>query len=163
MNHLGEEFVGSAELGLAAKVLQNLFNPEPSCRTPKVPQNSGERLGARTCLFEDRLLFLPTLTPPSLHWVRATSEPFQKTISTPSNKSWFLGRGWGQQLFNFRSPAVQWMARTFSLNCLSCRNPDQTPHSLNCLPPFHWKPFFFSLTSASSHPLPKNRLWSNLG
>ena len=35
------------------------------------------------------------------------------------------------------------MARTSSLNCLSCRNPYQTPHSLNCLPPFHSKPLFF--------------------
>ena len=49
------------------------------------------------------------------------------------------------------------MARTSSLNCLSCRNPYQTPHSLNCLPPFHCKPLF-SLKSALSHPLPKNRL-----
>ena len=46
------------------------------------------------------------------------------------------------------------MARTSSLNCLSCRNPFQTPHSLNCLPPSTEKPFF-SLKSASSHPLPK--------
>ena len=75
-----------------------------------------------------------------------------------STKSRFSGRGWGQQLFSFQSPAVQWMARTSSLNCLSCRNPYQTPDSLNCLPPFHWKPLF-SLKSASSHPLPKNRLW----
>ena len=68
------------------------------------------------------------------------------------SKSWFSGRGWGQQLFSFQSPAVQWMARTSSLNCLSCRNPYQAPDSLNCLPPFHWKPLF-SLKSASSHPL----------
>ena len=59
-------------------------------------------------------------------------------------KSWFLGRGWGQQLFTFQSPAVQWMARISSLNCRSCRNPYQTPDSLNCLPPFHWKPLFFT-------------------
>ena len=56
----------------------------------------------------------------------------------------FLGREGGQQLFSFQSPAVHWMARTSSLNCLSCRNPYQTPHSLNCLPPFHWKPLFFT-------------------
>ena len=61
--------------------------------------------------------------------------------------------------FQFQSPAVQWMARASSLNCLSCRNPYQTPDSLNCLPPFHWKPLF-SLNSASLHPLPKNRLWN---
>ena len=76
----------------------------------------------------------------------------------PLPKSWFSGRGWGQQLFTFQSPAVNWIARTSSLNCLSCRNPYQTPHSLKCLPPFHWKPFS-SLKSASSHSLPKNRLW----
>ena len=74
------------------------------------------------------------------------------------NKSWFSGRAWRQQLFNFQSPAVQWMAQTSSLNCLSCRDPYQAPGSLNCLPPFHWKPLF-SLKSASSHPLPKNQLW----
>ena len=38
-------------------------------------------------------------------------------------------------------------------------NPHQTPHSLNCLPPFHWETPYFSLKSASSHPLPKNWLW----
>ena len=48
------------------------------------------------------------------------------------------------------------MARTSSLNCLSCRKLYQTPHSLNCLPPFQWKTIFF-LKSASSY-LPKNRL-----
>ena len=69
-------------------------------------------------------------------------------------QSRFSGRGWGQQLFSSQSPAVQWMARTSSLNCLSCRNPYQAPDSLNCLPPFHWKPFF-SVKSASSHPFPK--------
>ena len=65
------------------------------------------------------------------------------TASLSKHKSWFPGRGWGQQLFSFQSPAVQWMARTSSLNCLSCRNPYQTPDSLNCLPPFHRKPLFF--------------------
>ena len=70
-------------------------------------------------------------------------------------KSWCSGRGWGQQLFSFQSPAVHWIARTSSLNCLSCRDPYQTPHSLNCLPPFSLKcPFFHT----SSHPLPKNPL-----
>ena len=44
-----------------------------------------------------------------------------------------------------------------SLNCLSCRNPYQTPHSL-IPPPFSLKTPFFSLKSASSDPLPKNRL-----
>ena len=70
-------------------------------------------------------------------------------------KSWLpsshIGR-WGcktslklvEQLFSFQSPAVQWMARTSSLNCLSCRNPYQTLDSLNCLPPFHWKTLFFT-------------------
>ena len=48
---------------------------------------------------------------------------------------WFSGRG---------RPAVHWIARTSSLDCLSCRNPYQTPHSLNCLPPFHWKTPFFT-------------------
>ena len=73
-------------------------------------------------------------------------------------QSSFSGTGWGQQLFSFQSPAVQWIARTSSLNCLSCRNPHQTPRSLNCIPQFTEKPFL-SLKSASSHPLPRNRLW----
>ena len=77
-----------------------------------------------------------------------------------ATKSRFSGRGWGQQLFSFQSPAVQWIAQTSSLNCLSCRNPYQTPDSLNCLPPFSPKTPFFSLKSASSHPLPKNQLWA---
>ena len=72
-------------------------------------------------------------------------------------RSWFLGSGFGQQLFNFRSPAFHWIARTSSLNCLSCRNPYQTPHSLNPSPLFTENPFF-SLKSVSSDPLPKNRL-----
>ena len=42
------------------------------------------------------------------------------------------------------------MVRTSSLNCLSCRNPFQTRHSLNASP--------FSLKSALSHPLPQNPL-----
>ena len=57
---------------------------------------------------------------------------------------WFWGRGWGQQHFSFQSAAVQWMARAPSLNCLSCRNPYQTPHSLNCLPPSRWKKLFLT-------------------
>ena len=71
-------------------------------------------------------------------------------------KSWFLGRGWGQQLFSFQSPAVHWIAQTSSLNCLSCRNPHQTPHSLNCLPPFHWKPLFFTEKCFVASPSTKN-------
>ena len=36
------------------------------------------------------------------------------------------------------------MAQTSSLNCLSCRNPYQTPLSLNPSPLFTEKPFFFT-------------------
>ena len=36
------------------------------------------------------------------------------------------------------------MARTSSLNCLSCRNPYQAPHSLNPSPLFTENPFFFT-------------------
>ena len=36
------------------------------------------------------------------------------------------------------------MAQTSSLKCLPCRNPYQTPSSLNCLPPFNWKTLFFT-------------------
>ena len=48
------------------------------------------------------------------------------------------------------------MARTSSLNCLSCRkNPYQTPDSLNCLPPFHWKSLFFTEKCSVASPFPK--------
>ena len=74
----------------------------------------------------------------SNHWNFLRSSPSQ--ISAPS---WFWGRGWGQQLFSFQSPAVHWMAGTSSLNWLSCRNPYQTPHSLHAPPTkkafFRWK------------------------
>ena len=46
------------------------------------------------------------------------------------------------------------MSRTSSLHCLSCRNPYQTPHSLNPSPLFTENPFL-SLKSALSDPLPK--------
>ena len=71
-------------------------------------------------------------------------------------RSWFLGSGPGQQLFSFRSPAVHCMARTSSLNCLSCRNPYQAPHSLNASPIFTEKPFVF--TEKCFVATPKNRL-----
>ena len=79
----------------------------------------------------------------SLHRHRV-NESFLGSRESPEIRADFLGRGWGQQLFSFQSPAVQWMARTSSLNCLSCRNPYQTLDSLNCLPPFHWKTLFFT-------------------
>ena len=75
-----------------------------------------------------------------------------------SIKSWFSGRGWGQQLFSFQSPAVHWIARSSSLNCLSCRNPYQTPDSLNCLPPFHWKSLFFTERCFVASPSQKSAL-----
>ena len=88
------------------------------------------------------------------------------------NKSWFSGRGWGQQLFSFQSPAVHWIARTSSLNCLSCRNPYQAPNSLNCLPPFHWKALFFTekrfvaspcQNSALTWPIWNSHFWGCYG
>ena len=78
------------------------------------------------------------------------------------NRSWFSGRGWGQQLFTFQSPAVHWIARTSSLNCLSCRSPYQTPHSLHCLPPFQWKPPIFTEKCFVASPLPKSALISKV-
>ena len=44
------------------------------------------------------------------------------------------------------------MARTSSLNCLSCKNPYQTPDSLNCLPPFCLKTPFFTETCFVASP-----------
>ena len=72
-------------------------------------------------------------------------------------QSWFLARGWGQQLLSFRSPAVHWMARTSSLNCLSVEI--LTKPLIHWMPPpFSLKNPFFTEKSTSSHPLPKNRL-----
>ena len=89
----------------------------------------------------------------------------QETVTVGSQffKSWFSGRGWGQQLFGFQSPAVHWIARTSSLNCFSCRNPYQT-HSLNCLPPFHWKALFSHWKVLRRIPFPKISLpsWPKL-
>ena len=73
-----------------------------------------------------------------------------------SNKSWFSGRVWGQQLFSFQSP--QWMARTSSLNCNSCANPYQDPDSLNCLRPFHWKTHFVTEKCFVASPSQKSAL-----
>ena len=59
-------------------------------------------------------------------------------------------------IFQFQSLAVQWMARTSSLNCLSCRNPYQAPDPLNCLPLFHWKPLFFTEKCSVASPSDKS-------
>ena len=103
-------------------------------------------------------------------------EKLYKLVENPQNWHFFGGGGtqfygqndfmdiwaflrWGQQLFSFHRPAVHWMARTSSLNCLSCRYRYQTSHSLNASP-LSAEKLFLSLKSASSHPLPKNRLLS---
>ena len=49
------------------------------------------------------------------------------------------------------------MARTSSLNCLSCKNPYQTPQ---CLPPFRWKTFFCTEKCFVASPS-QNRLHEN--
>ena len=41
----------------------------------------------------------------------------------------------------FQFPESRGSVNGSSLNCLSCRNPYQAPHSLNCLPPFLSIPF----------------------
>ena len=73
-----------------------------------------------------------------------------------SFKSWFLGSGFGQQLFGFRSWAVHWMARISSLNCLSCRNPYQTAHSLKASRLFTENPFFFTKMRFVASPSQKS-------
>ena len=50
------------------------------------------------------------------------------------------------------------MARTSSLNCLSCRNPYQTPHSLNPSPLFTENPFFFTEKCFVGSPAQKSTL-----
>ena len=93
-------------------------------------------------------------------WLRLCA--FICGLGVPSQRTWnqsrFSGRGWGQQLFTFQSPAVHWIAWTSSLNCLSCRNPYQTPNSLNCLPPFHWKPLSFTEKCFVASPSQKSAL-----
>ena len=93
-----------------------------------------------------------------LHCCRSLFLKIRSTLKCFPFSSWFSGRGWGQQLLTFQSPAVHWMARASSLNCLSCRNPYQTPHSLNCLPPLHWKPLFFTEKCFVASPPQKSAL-----
>ena len=50
------------------------------------------------------------------------------------------------------------MARTSSLNCLSCRDPYQTPHSLNPSPLFTENPFFFTEKCFVGSPAQKSAL-----
>ena len=62
--------------------------------------------------------------------------------------------------FDFQSPAVHWMARTSSLNGRCCRIPYQCLRSLNALPAFSEKAFFFTdwcfVTSPSPNPVPNH-------
>ena len=55
------------------------------------------------------------------------------------------------------------MARTSSLNCLSCRNPYQTPHSLNPSPLFTENPFFFTEKCFVGSPAQKSALIVTVG
>ena len=50
------------------------------------------------------------------------------------------------------------MAQTSSLNCLSCRNPYQTPHSLNPSPLFTENPFLFTEKCFVGSPAQKSAL-----
>ena len=119
------------------------------------------RLGERKPVSRDST----AATIPSLYVLEQASGPkkhsFERVICSVwvvillEHRSWLSGRGGGQQLFSFQSPAVQWLARTSSLNCLSCRNPYQTPHSLDCLPPFSLKNPFFNWKVLRRIPFPK--------
>ena len=59
------------------------------------------------------------------------------------------------------------MARTSSLHCLSCTNPYQTPHSLNCLPLFTERKLFFTekcfVASPSQKSAPITYTLTNVG
>ena len=63
--------------------------------------------------------------------------------------------------FDFQSPAVHWMARTSSLNGLSCRIPYQNLDSLNALHPFSEEALFFTdfrfVASPSPNSVPTSR------
>ena len=50
------------------------------------------------------------------------------------------------------------MARTSSLNCLSCKNPYQTPHSLNPSPLFTENPLFLTEKCFVGSPAQKSAL-----
>ena len=75
--------------------------------------------------------------------------PLLKLVLPIRCRSWFSGRGWGQQLFSFQSPAVHWVARTWSLNCFSCTNA-YTNHLIHWMPPFSLKNPHSSFGSALS-------------
>ena len=90
-------------------------------------RHSGGHLLGRPLLFTSdlwtlrvaiaRIAFRPLLSLSPCWFLVESNKNFAKC------KSRFSGRGL--------------MARSSSLNCLSCRNPYQAPDSLNCLPPFH--------------------------
>ena len=67
-----------------------------------------------------------------------------------------LGRGWAQKILTFWSPAIHWIARTSSVNCLSCRIPYQCLHSLNAWTPFSEKALFFTDFCFVSSPSPNS-------
>ena len=117
------------------------------------------RTAAKDCVRwvreRDALKALPSSSSLPVSLWCSPRDHFGRALRPKLRADFLEGDEWGQQLFSFQSPAVQWMARTSSLNCLSCRNPYQTPDSLNCLPPFHWKPHFFHWKVLHRIPFPK--------
>ena len=94
--------------------------------------------------------------PQKTHWVRCLKPYSPKPYSVRAN-FWEGDEDSNFSVFRVRrfteSPEpLHWIA-------FPVGNPYQTPHSLNCSPPFSLKTPFFSLKSASSHPLPKNGVW----
>ena len=120
----------------------------------------GVRSCGSSCLLRRFLVVSDRVSESKKNWRRKRETPKDNTgvlgkcfgRTTPLNVLPRQSR-WGTQ----RGSCGQKRPRPLHCNCLSCRNPFQTPHSLNCLPPFtdkRLKPFF-SLRSASSHPLSK--------
>ena len=68
-------------------------------------------------------------------------------------KSWFSGRDEDRNFSVFRVRAFTESPDLW--NCLSCRNPYHTPHSLNCLPPFSLKSPFFHWKVLRRIPFPE--------
>ena len=59
--------------------------------------------------------------------------------------------------FQFSESGGSLNGRSSSLNCLSCRNPYQTLHSLNCRPPFSLKIGDLKMTSTSTERQKRNQ------
>ena len=87
-------------------------------------------------------LFGECFGPPSccFSYIKGWKHPPKKSSLRRTHIRWEF---W-QSSSNSQSPASHWMAKTSSLNCLSCRIPYQSLHALNAFPWFSERALLFS-------------------